>query len=133
MTFTPSPPPKSKLWKEPQNESGHPIAECGTCSNINVKKSCRIPACLFSTGILLNLLLLCSCATEPSARRPLPPDVSINPDAHRSLPADVPINQDAGRGGFLMVTVQLENGQELPMILDTGGGGTVLDESLAGC
>jgi hypothetical protein len=95
-----------------------------------MKKSGCIPACLFNAGIFLNLLLLCSCATEPSACRSLPPDVSINPDAHRSLPTDVPINQDAGRGGFLMVTVQLENGQELPMILDTGGGGTVLDESL---
>ena len=81
-----------------------------------MNKSGRIPACLFSTGILLNLLLLCSCATEP--------------DAHRSLPADVPINQDAGRGGLLMVTVQLENGQKLPFDLDTGAGITVLDESL---
>lgn len=129
MTFTPSTPPKSKSWKEPPNESDHPNAECGTCSNINMKKSGRIPACLVNAGILLNLLLLCSCATEPSARRPLPPDVSINPDAHRSLPADVPINQDAGRGGLLMVTVQLENGQKLPMILDTGAGSTTFDKS----
>ena len=85
---------------------------------------------LCAAGILLNLLLLCSCATEPSARRPLPPDVSISPDAHRSLPADMPINPDAGRGGLLMVTVQLENGRKLPMIVDTGAGSTVLDESM---
>jgi hypothetical protein len=95
-----------------------------------MKKSGRIPACLFNAGILFNLLLLCSCATEPSARRSLPADVPVNPDARRSLPADVPINPDAGRGGLLMVTVQLENGRELPMILDTGAGSTVLDESL---
>ncbi len=95
-----------------------------------MKKLGRIPACLFNAGILLNLLLLCSCATAPSARRPLPPDVSINPDAHRSLPADVPINQDAGRGGLLVVTVQLENGQKLPFIVDTGAGWTCFDKSL---
>jgi hypothetical protein len=62
------------------------------------------------------LLFLCSCATEQSV--------------HRSLPADVPINRDAGRGGFLVVTVQLEDGQKLPMILDTGAGGTLFAKSL---
>jgi len=71
---------------------------------------------LCAAGIFLSLSSLCSCATELSV--------------HGALPADVPINQDAGRGGLLMVTVQLENGRELPMIVDTGAGSTVLDESL---
>jgi hypothetical protein len=71
---------------------------------------------LCAAGIFLSLSFLCSCATEQSV--------------HRALPADVPINKDAGRGGLLMVTVQLENGRELPMIVDTGAGSTVLDESL---
>ncbi len=71
---------------------------------------------LCAASILLNLLLLCSCATEPSA--------------HRSLPADVPINRDAGRGSPLIVTVQLDDGQKLPMIVDTGAGATMLDTSL---
>ena len=101
-----------------------------TNSDVNRIKSGRIPACLFHAAILLNVLWLCSCATESSARRPLPPDVSISPDAHRSLPADLPISPDAGRGGFLMVTIQLENGQKLPFAVDTGGSGTVFDESL---
>jgi hypothetical protein len=67
-------------------------------------------------GGFISLILLCSCATEPSV--------------HRSLPADVPISKDAGRGGFLVVTVQLEDGQKLPMFLDTGAGGTLFDKSL---
>jgi hypothetical protein len=72
---------------------------------------------LCATGIFLSLSFLCSCATEQSV--------------HRALPADVPINKDAGRGGFLMVTVQLGSGQKLPVIVDTGGGATVLNKSLA--
>ena len=83
-----------------------------------------------AVGIFVSLIFLCSCATEPSARRSLPADVPVNKDAHRSLPPDMPISPDAGRGGDLTVTVKLENGQKLLMILDTGAGSTVLDESL---
>jgi hypothetical protein len=68
-------------------------------------------------GIFLNLSFLCSGAPEPPARR--------------ALPADVPINKDAGRGNWLFVTIQLESGQKLPVIVDTGAGGTGLDKSLA--
>ena len=70
-----------------------------------------------TAGIFLGLILLCSCATEPSARR--------------SLPADQPINKEAGRGGNLIVTVQLDNGRKLPFAVDTGAGGTLLDKSLS--
>ena len=70
-----------------------------------------------NAGIVLGLILLCSCATERSSQR--------------SLPADVPVNQDAGRGNWLIVTVQLGTGQKLPVIVDTGAGATVLNKSLA--
>ena len=70
-----------------------------------------------NAGIVLGLILLCSCATERSSQR--------------SLPADVPINQDVGRGNWLIVTVQLGTGQKLPVIVDTGAGATVLNKSLA--
>ena len=66
-------------------------------------------------GLLL-CLLLCSCATE-------------NPGPAR-LPATVAMNPDAGRGGLLMVTVHLANGEKLPLVLDTGFLLTGLDKSL---
>lgn len=47
-----------------------------------------------------------------------------------TLPADIPINKEAGRGGFLIVNVRMGNGPELPMLVDTGAGGTELDTSL---
>ena len=105
MTFTPSPPPKSKSWKEWPNEF------------IQKRQSMKNPFTFNSAGIVFALILLCSCATEPSARG--------------ALPADVPINQDAGRGNWLIVTIQLESGQKLPVIVDTGAGATVLNKSLA--
>ena len=75
----------------------------------SVPKPCKLVT-------VLSLSLLCSCATEPSA--------------HRALPADQPINKEAGYGSNLIVTIQLENGRKLPFIVDTGAGGTLLDESL---
>ena len=46
------------------------------------------------------------------------------------LPAELPINHGAGRGGLLIVPVRLEDGEELPFVLDTGSTGTLLDHSL---
>jgi len=40
------------------------------------------------------------------------------------------MNRDAGRGGLLIVTLQLENGQKLPFIVDTGAAPTLFDQSL---
>jgi hypothetical protein len=40
------------------------------------------------------------------------------------------MNEDAGRGGPLIVTVRLQNGKELPMLVDSGTSGTFLDKSL---
>ena len=65
---------------------------------------------------MLSLLLLCSCATENSI--------------HSQLPATVAMNKDAGRSQLIFVTLQLEDGKELPCILDTGCSVTILDQSL---
>ncbi len=48
-----------------------------------------------------------------------------------TLPAAVPLNPEAGRGGLLIIPLRLADGEELPMIVDTGAPGTLLDQSLA--
>ena len=58
------------------------------------------------------------------------PVLGIENSIHAQLPADVTINHDAGRGNFLFVTPQLENGEDLPLVVDTGAPGTLLDKSL---
>ena len=67
-------------------------------------------------GTILCLVLICSSAMDHSA--------------HASLPAEVTMNPMAGRGGLLVVTLRLENGQELPFLVDTGTSGTLIDKSL---
>jgi len=67
-------------------------------------------------GIFLSLLLFCSHS----------PADSIVPQ----LPADSTMNKNAGRGNFLFVMLRLENGGELPFMVDTGSPITVFDESL---
>lgn len=71
--------------------------------------------------LLAGVLLLCSCATTP---RP----VAVGPAPQ--LPPNVMMNKDAGRGGHLIITLQLENGAELPCVVDTGSPMTILDRSL---
>jgi hypothetical protein len=66
-------------------------------------------------GGLLSLLLLCSCATVDPARL--------------RLPADVPFNKNAGRGAWLVVTLRLESGEQLPFLLDTRSPGTWFNKS----
>lgn len=61
----------------------------------------------------LALLGLCSCATVA------PP-----------IPHDVTLNDDAGRGGLLIVRLNVEGHGELPFVLDTGSPVTLLDQSL---
>lgn len=67
-------------------------------------------------AICFGLILLCSCATENSARP--------------SLPADASMNTSAGRDDNLFVKLHLENGKDLLFALDTGSPGTLLDKSL---
>jgi hypothetical protein len=63
-------------------------------------------------GTCLWAMLLCSCAA-----------------IHHQLPADVAINSDAGRGNQLVVMLQLESGEEVPFVVDTGAPATFLDKS----
>jgi hypothetical protein len=70
-----------------------------------------------SLAALLSLLFLCSGADADSI--------------HPQLPSDVVINKEAGCGGYLIVTVRLEDGEELPMLVDTGTPITLLNKSLA--
>jgi hypothetical protein len=67
-------------------------------------------------GPLFSLMLLCCCATENAVGA--------------ALPTEVPINKEAGRGGWLVVTLRLESGEELPVVVDTGTSATFLDKSL---
>ena len=69
--------------------------------------------CVF--GGFVSLLLLCSCATVDPARP--------------RLPADVHFNKNAGCGGWLIVTLRLESGEQLPFLLDTGSPCTFFDKS----
>jgi hypothetical protein len=46
------------------------------------------------------------------------------------LPGDVTISEDAGRGDLLLVPVRLEDGRELPFVVDTGSPVTLLAKSL---
>ncbi len=72
-------------------------------------------------GTFLSLFLLCSCATTPHSSAIVPAS---------DLPADVMMNKEAGRGGWLLVTVRLESGEELPFLVDTGALITLFDKSL---
>jgi hypothetical protein len=76
----------------------------------------REHGCIKPTGTVLGLLLLCFGTIAISTGAPLPADVSMN--------------DNAGRGGDLIVTLRLENGEELPLILDTGTTSTFFDQSL---
>jgi hypothetical protein len=67
-------------------------------------------------GRFLSLLVLFSCAAGDSFAS--------------ELPAEVSINELAGRGGWLIVTPRLESGEELPLVVDTGASGTMIDKSL---
>ncbi len=73
-----------------------------------------LKVCALST--VLSLLLLCSCATKNSV--PL------------QLPADAGINPEAGRGGWLLVKLKSDSGEELSFVVDTGSPQTIFDKSL---
>jgi len=76
---------------------------------------------LLTVGFLQGMLLLSSCATTrgPSA-------VVAGPEPL----VEAAINEDAGCGSSLIVTVRMEDGRELPLVVDTGSPMTVLDKSL---
>src|ERR1700761_5945171 len=64
---------------------------------------------------LVCTLILSSCATQNLTPLKLPPAIVMN--------------KDAGCGEPLFVMVQLNNGEKLPFILDTGSPYTFLDKS----
>jgi hypothetical protein len=68
--------------------------------------------------------LLAGCASQPL------PDAGGAKEDSFALPAEVSFNYDAGRGNLLVVTVQLEDGTELPFVVDSGAGATCFDTSL---
>ena len=69
-------------------------------------------------GVILSLLLLCSCATKNSVRP--------------NLPAETSFNETAGRGDPVFVTLTLETGEKLLFGVDTGSPLTILDKSVEG-
>jgi hypothetical protein len=71
---------------------------------------------LHTAIICVGLAFLCSCATQNSN--------------HSQLPADVTMNKEAGRGGLLLVTFRLADGEKLPLMVDTGSTITLFDKSL---
>lgn len=46
------------------------------------------------------------------------------------FPVEAAMNKEAGRGGRIILTFRLDDGQELPLLVDTGSPWTVLDKSL---
>ena len=66
--------------------------------------------------LLSGFLLVPALADSGANRLPLPPEMVIN--------------EDAGRGGWWVVTLRLASGDNVPVIVDTGTSGTVLDKSL---
>jgi hypothetical protein len=66
-------------------------------------------------GTFLCLLLLSICAAGNSLCA--------------ELPAEMPMNELAGRGGWLIVTLKSETGEDLPMMVDTGTSDTMIDKS----
>lgn len=63
-------------------------------------------------------LLLCLCFSVGAAPADSPASVCL------------PMNDDAGRGNWIVVTIKLEGGKQLPFIIDTGNPVTLFDDSL---
>jgi hypothetical protein len=62
------------------------------------------------------LILLCSCATQKPVVRQLPPETFFN--------------ETASRGGPLLLTLAMEDGEKLLFMVDTGSADTFLNQSL---
>jgi hypothetical protein len=80
----------------------------------------KIISTVHTLGAIFSLLFLCSCATKPR------PSAIV---AATDLPAEVSINKDAGCGNYLYATLRMEDGEEVPFMVDTGASGTALDKS----
>ncbi len=78
----------------------------------------RTPNPFGGLGIFLPLFLtvICCCVAGDSAPTQLPPDL--------------PMNRNAGRGANLTVPLQLESGETVQFLLDTGSYHSLIDKSL---
>lgn len=72
--------------------------------------------------MVLCAVCLCSCVTTSEPHSVV---------GATQWPGDVAINKDAGRGNVLIVKIQLENGEELPFLVDTGSPCTFFDNAYA--
>jgi hypothetical protein len=85
-----------------------------------VAHSLRVPSTFAASTVLAAFFgLLPWCCQSES-------ETSHSP----ALPAEITLNQSAGRGGWVILSVRLAEGEELPMILDTGAPITLVDLSL---
>ena len=66
--------------------------------------------------IVSTSILFISCATSPS-------------HVATQLPAEVPFHYSPGRGGSISLAINLEDGQSIPVLLDTGADGILLDQA----
>ena len=70
-------------------------------------------------------------ATNPRVDREGLPRVSEEPlVVAKELPGEIPIERDGGKAGLILIKLELENGGEVKLALDTGSPITVFDKSL---
>ena len=74
---------------------------------------------MFQLGMVVGLMYAGVCAAGPH------PTASSGVE----LPAEVTMNTNAGNGGGLFVNLRLEDGEEVPFLVDTGAARTTLDVS----
>ena len=75
--------------------------------------------------IFAGLLFFCFCPAMVRASSSV--FYTILPNAER--PPDIPLNKDAGIGSWIIVNIHLANGENVPMVMDTGCPTTCLDTS----
>jgi len=80
----------------------------------------RRPGAVRFAAAALRSLILGLCAAT----------VARAPAAGPAVLAEAPMNRDAGRGNLLIVTLRLEDGEPLSLVVDTGSEATIVDKSL---
>jgi hypothetical protein len=82
---------------------------------------------LVSKIFILMMALGIVCSVTATA----PPSSSVDDTAAPAteLPQDIPMNWGAGLGNWIIITIRLADGENLPLLLDTGCPTTCLDKS----
>lgn len=84
-------------------------------------------------AIALNLLAFCAYVSATPASAPASStvigDSSVIIPA-TNLPPEITLNRNTGRGGGIIVTLRLADGQEIPVALDTGSAVSLIDQAL---